>query len=177
MADKVFYALYDDDDILMDAAKKLVAKGVHVNDVFSPFPLHGIDPIIGVKKTRLAIVSFIFGLTGLSLALIGMRYFMIIDWPMNIGGKPNNTLMQNVLSFIPISFEFTVLLAAHGMGITYLIRNKTLPGMPATNPDPRTTNDHFSMKILHSENHQFSNDELEGMLKESGLVELNQKDI
>lgn len=177
MADKVFYALYDDDDILIDAAKKLVAKGVHVNDVFSPFPLHGIDPIIGVKKTRLAIVSFIFGLTGLSLALIGMRYFMIVDWPMNIGGKPNNTLMQNVLSFIPISFEFTVLLAAHGMGITYLIRNKTLPGMPATNPDPRTTNDHFSMKVLHSENQQFSNEELEGMLKESGLVELNQKDI
>jgi len=177
MADKVFYALYDDDDILADAAKAVVAKGVRVNDVYSPFPLHGIDPIIGVKKTRLAIVSFIFGMSGLLLAVIGMRYFMIIDWPMNIGGKPNNTLMQNILAFIPISFEFTVLLAAHGMGLTYLIRNNTLPGMPSTNPDPRTTNDHFSMKIKMSENHQFSNEEIEGMLKDSGLVELNQKDI
>jgi hypothetical protein len=177
MVNKVFYALYDDDDILLDAAKGLVSKGVRVNDVFSPFPIHGIDPVIGVTKTRLAIVSFIFGLFGLILALVGMRYFMIIDWPMNIGGKPNNTLMQNILAFIPISFEFTVLCAAHGMGLTYLIRNKTLPGMPATNPDPRTTNDHFSMKILQSENTQFSTEEMEGMLRESGLVELNQKDI
>lgn len=177
MADKVFYALYDDDDILKDAASAIVAKGVKVNDVFSPFPVHGIDPIIGVKKTRLAIVAFIFGLSGLTLALVGMRYFMIVDWPMNIGGKPNNTLVQNILAFIPISFEFTVLCAAHGMGLTYLIRNKTLPGMPATNPDPRTTNDHFSMKVVQSENSQFSSEELEGMLKESGLVELNQKDI
>lgn len=177
MADKVFYALYDDDDILKDAASAIVAKGVKVNDVFSPFPVHGLDPIIGVKKTRLAIVAFIFGLTGLTLALVGMRYFMIIDWPMNIGGKPNNTLIQNILAFIPISFEFTVLCAAHGMSLTYLIRNKTLPGMPATNPDPRTTNDHFSMKVVQSENSQFSSEELEAMLKESGLVELNQKDI
>lgn len=177
MADKVFYALYDDDGTLLDAAKELVAKGVRVNDVYSPFPIHGIDPVIGVKKTRLAIVAFIFGLTGLILALVGMRYFMIIDWPMNIGGKPNNTLMQNLLAFVPISFEFTVLCAAHGMSLTYLIRNKTLPGMPATNPDPRTTNDRFSMKVLHSENSQFSNDDIEGMLKGSGLVELNQKDI
>ena len=177
MTDKVFYALYDDDGTLLDAAKDLVAKGVRVNDVYSPFPIHGIDPVIGVKKTRLAIVAFIFGLTGLILAVVGMRYFMIIDWPMNIGGKPNNTLMQNMLAFVPISFEFTVLCAAHGMSLTYLIRNKTLPGMPATNPDPRTTNDRFSMKVLHSENTQFSNEDIEGMLKESGLVELNQKDI
>lgn len=177
MTDKVFYALYSDDGTLLDAAKDLVAKGVRVNDVYSPFPIHGIDPVIGVKKTRLAIVAFIFGLTGLILALVGMRYFMIIDWPMNIGGKPNNTLMQNILAFVPISFEFTVLCAAHGMSLTYLIRNKTLPGMPATNPDPRTTNDHFSMKIVGSENQQFSAEEIEGMLKGSGLVELNQKDI
>lgn len=177
MTDKVFYALYDDDGTLLDAAKELVAKGVRVNDVYSPFPIHGIDPVIGVKKTRLAIVAFIFGLTGLILALVGMRYFMITDWPMNIGGKPNNTLIQNILAFIPITFEFTVLLAAHGMSLTYLIRNKTLPGMPATNPDPRTTNDRFSMKVLHSENEQFSNEDIEGMLKESGLIELNQKDI
>lgn len=177
MTDKVFYALYSDDGTLLDAAKDLVAKGVRVNDVYSPFPIHGIDPVIGVKKTRLAIVAFIFGLSGLILALVGMRYFMIIDWPMNIGGKPNNTLMQNILAFVPISFEFTVLCAAHGMSLTYLIRNKTLPGMPATNPDPRTTNDHFSMKIVGSENGQFSAGEIEEMLKGSGLVELNQKDI
>src|SRR5690554_3954030 len=109
MADKVLYAMYDDDDVLKDGAKKLVAKGVRIAEVFSPFPIHGIDPIIGVKQTRLGIMSFIYGLTGLTLATIGMRYFMIDDWPMNIDGKPNGTYLENMLAFIPITFEFTVL--------------------------------------------------------------------
>lgn len=177
MADKVYYALYKDDEELKDAAKNLVENGIRVNDVFSPFPIHGIDPIIGVKQTRMGIVAFIFGITGTILALIGFQYFMISDWPMDIGGKPNENLFFNLPAFIPITFEFTVLLAAHGMAITYLIRNKTLPGMPAVNPDPRTTDDHFAIKILHSENPELNDDQLEELLKDTGIVELNQKDF
>jgi len=177
MADKVIYAMYDDDNVLKDGAKKLVSKGVKVSEVFSPFPIHGIDPIIGVKNTRLGIMAFIYGLIGLTLATVGMRYFMVVDWPMNIGGKPNFTYMDNILAFIPISFEFTVLCAAHGMAITYFLRNKTLPGMPAQNPDPRTTDDRFVMELRTSENSQFSAEELEAMLKETGIVELDQKDV
>jgi len=45
-----------------------------------------------VKQTRIAMAAFIYGCVGLSLALFGMWYFMIQDWPMNIGGKPNFTL-------------------------------------------------------------------------------------
>ncbi|HRP52314.1 MAG TPA: DUF3341 domain-containing protein [Fluviicola sp.] len=177
MAEKVIYAMYDDDDVLKDGAKKLVAKGVKIADVFSPFPIHGIDPIIGVKNTRLGIMSFLYGLTGLTLATIGMRYFMIEDWPMNIGGKPNESYLDNVLSFIPISFEFTVLCAAHGMAITYLIINKTLPGMPATNPDPRTTDDKFVMELRINENSRYSEAELMAMLNETGVIEIDQKEV
>ncbi|WP_294673833.1 DUF3341 domain-containing protein [uncultured Fluviicola sp.] len=177
MAEKVIYAMYDDDDVLKDGAKKLVAKGVKVADVFSPFPIHGIDPIIGVKHTRLGIMAFLYGLTGTALATLGMNYFMIHDWPMNIGGKPSMTYLDNVLAFIPITFEFTVLCAAHGMAITYLLLNKTLPGMPATNPDPRTTDDKFVMELRLSDNGQFSEGELMTMLNETGVIEIDQKDI
>ena len=177
MSDKVLYVMYDDDEVLKNSAKKLVAKGVKISEVFSPFPIHGIDPIIGVKNTRLGIMAFLYGLTGLTLATIGMRYFMIVDWPMNIGGKPNFSYLENMLAFVPISFEFTVMCAAHGMAITYLLRNKTLPGMPAQNPDPRTTDDKFVIEIRLSENDKFTSDELEGMLKETGLIELDQKEI
>lgn len=177
MADKVIYAMYDDDDVLKDGAKKLVSKGVKINEVFSPFPIHGIDPIIGIKNTRLGIMAFIYGLIGLTLATVGMRYFMIVDWPMNIGGKPSMSYMENMLSFIPITFEFTVLCAAHGMAITYLLVNKTLPGMPAQNPDPRTTDDKFVMELRLSENASFSSNDLEGMLKDTGVIELDLKEI
>ena len=177
MAEKIIYAMYDDDDVLKDGAKKLVAKGVKVSEVFSPFPIHGIDPIIGVQNTRLGIMAFLYAITGTMLATIAMRYFMITDWPMNIGGKPNNTYLDNILAFIPVTFEVTVLCAAHGMAITYLLRNKTLPGMPAQNPDPRTTDDKFVIELKHSENSQFSEDELLSMLKQTGIIEIDQKEI
>lgn len=177
MAETVIYAMYDDDDVLKNGAKKLVSKGVKIAEVFSPFPIHGIDPIIGVKNTRLGIMAFLYGLIGLTLATVGMRYFMIVDWPMNIGGKPSFSYLENMLAFIPITFEFTVLCAAHGMAITYLLVNKTLPGMPAQNPDPRTTDDKFVMEVRLSQNSSFSASELEKMLKETGVIELDQKDI
>ncbi|WP_107039097.1 DUF3341 domain-containing protein [Brumimicrobium mesophilum] len=173
----VFYAMYNDDDVLKDGAKKLVAKGVKVTDVFSPFPIHGLDPIIGLKETRLGIMAFIYGLTGLALALIGMRYIMITDWPMNIGGKPNFSFLENMLAFVPITFELTVLFAAHAMAITYFLVNKTIPGMVAENPDPRTTDDRFVMELRLSDNSKFSEKELEDMLMETGIVELDQKHI
>ena len=169
--------MYDDDEVLKNSAKQLVSKGVKISEVFSPFPIHGIDPIIGVKNTRLGIMAFLYGLTGLTLATVGMRYFMIVDWPMNIGGKPNFSYLENMLAFVPISFEFTVMCAAHGMAITYLLRNKTLPGMPAQNPDPRTTDDKFVMEIRMSENHNVTEAELDGMLQEIGFLELDKKEI
>lgn len=177
MAEKIIYAMYDDDDVLKDGAKKLVAKGVKVAEVFSPFPIHGIDPIIGVKNTRLGIMAFLYGLTGMTLATIAMRYFMIVDWPMNIGGKPNGSYLENMLAFVPITFEFTVLCAAHGMALTYLLRNRTLPGIPAKNPDPRTTDDRFVMEFRMSENTKFTAEELEEMLKSTGVVEIDQKEV
>ncbi len=177
MSDKVLYVMYDDDHVLKDSAKKLVEKGVKITEVFSPFPIHGIDPIIGVKNTRLGIMAFLYGLTGLTLATIGMRFFMVTDWPMNIGGKPNFSYLENILAFVPISFEFTVMCAAHGMAITYLLRNKTLPGMPAQNPDPRTTDDKFVMEIRLSENNKISEKELDKMLQEVGYLELDKKEI
>ncbi len=167
--------MYDDDDKLMAAAKALVAKGIRIKDVYSPFPVHGLDPVIGIKRTRLAIASFMYAMTGTSLALLGMWYFMIQDWPMNIGGKPSFSLLENVTAFIPVTFEFSVLCGAHGMAITYLLRNGTLPGMPASNPDPRTTDDKFVVEIT-TDNNSMSADELEAAIRATDLLELSIKD-
>jgi hypothetical protein len=177
MADKVIYAMYDDDDTTKDACKFLVGKGVHVSDVYSPFPIHGIDPIIGVKHTRLGINAFLYGLTGTMLAMIAIRYMMIVDWPQNIGGKPNFDFFHNLPAFVPILFEFTVLCAAHGMAFTYFLRNKTLPGMPARNPDPRTTDDRFVVELKLEDNHSFTAEELMKLVKTTEIVEIEEKII
>ena len=172
---KIFHVMYDDDAKVMTAAGKLVGQGIRVKDVYSPFPIHGIDPVIGIKRTRLAICSFMYAMTRHVLALLGMWYFMINDWPMNIGGKPSFSLIENVTAFIPVTFEFSVLCGAHGMAITYLLRNGTLPGMPASNPDPRTTDDKFVVEIT-TDNNSMSADELEAAIRATDLLELSIKD-
>ena len=166
--------MYDDEQKLLEAAKKLVKQGISVKEVFSPFPIHGIDPVIGVTRTRLAICSFLYATTGTLLSILGTWYFMVYDWDWNIGGKPNFTWIQNAPAFVPVMFEFSVFCGAHGMAITYLLRNGTLPGMPATNPDPRTTDDKFVMEITTEDNRQ-SADEIESMLRATDIYELSVK--
>jgi hypothetical protein len=172
MSKKIIHGIYDDDGQLVEGAKRLRAQGIKIKDVFSPFPIHGIDPIIGVPRTRLAICSFIYGITGTSLALLMMWYMMVSDWPMDIGGKPSFFLYTNLPAFIPVTFEITVLCAAHGMAITFLLRSWLLPGVSAKNPDPRTTDDKFLMLIE-------ADDANAGMivstLKQTGASEVNEK--
>ena len=76
---------------------------------------------------------------------------------------------------MPVTFEFTVLCGAHGMAITYLLRNGTLPGMPASNPDPRTTDDKFVLEILTEENDMDAAG-LESAVKETDVMEVSIKE-
>ena len=76
-----------------------------------------------------------------------MNYIMIEDWPMDIGGKPSFSYIQNMPSFVPIMFELTVFFAAHLMVITFYLRSKLWPFKKAENPDVRTTDDHFLMEV------------------------------
>ena len=173
MSKKVIYGLYDDDDVILQAVKDIREKGIHINEVYSPFPIHGLDHALALKPTRLAITSFIYGCTGLSLALLMMWYMMIHDWPMNIGGKPSFSLIQNLPAFVPITFEMTVFFASHLMVLTYLIRCKLYPGSVETSPDPRTTDDMFLMEIESHENDK----EIVDLLKKTGAVEIKEEKI
>jgi hypothetical protein len=94
---------------------------------------------------------------------------------MNIGGKPNFSLLENLPAFIPITFEMTVFCAAHGMAVTYMLRNGIYPGKKNWNPDIRTTDDKFLMLIDMEENHSVSAEEIKSILKENGVEEISEK--
>ncbi|SDE15096.1 quinol:cytochrome c oxidoreductase membrane protein [Pricia antarctica] len=152
MATKVIHAIYTDDDVLLDAVKKVRAAKYTIKEVFTPFPVHGLDKAVGIEPTRIAIASFLYGLLGLTVAVVMMNYIMIVDWPQDIGGKPSFTFIQNMPAFIPIMFELTVFFAGHLMVITFYLRSKIWPFRKAENPDLRTTDDHFLMEIeVHGE--------------------------
>ena len=100
--------VFDDEDVLVNAVRTLRGKGVKIHEVFTPFPVHGLDEVLGYRRSRLPIAAFLFGMTGTSLALLMQFWMLGYDWPMIIGGKPHSSLPP----FIPVTFEFTVLLSA-----------------------------------------------------------------
>lgn len=147
MASKVIHAIYTDDDLLLQAVKQVREARYHISEIYTPFPVHGLDKAMGLAPTRIAIASFIYGLIGISFATWMMNFIMIEDWPMDIGGKPSFSFFQNMPSFVPIMFEMTVFFAAHLMVITFYLRSRLWPFKTAENPDLRTTDDHFLMEV------------------------------
>ncbi len=147
MSDKVIHVLYNDDDVLMDAVKATRAAHHHIEEIYTPFPVHGLDKAMGLAPTRIAICAFIYGIIGLSFATWLLNYVMIENWPQDIGGKPSFSFIQNMPAFVPIMFEMTVFFAAHLMVHTFYLRSKLWVGKKAENPDPRTTDDHFLMEV------------------------------
>ena len=168
MSNKVIHALYNDDDVLMDAVKQTRLAHHHIEEVYTPFPVHGLDKAMGLAPTRIAICAFLFGLTGLSFATWLMNNIMIQDWPQDIGGKPSFSYIQNMPAFVPIMFEETVFFAAHLMVITFYMRSKLWPFKVAENPDVRTTDDHFLMEVAVNNNES----ELTSFLESTGAVEV-----
>lgn len=166
---KVIHAIYTDDDVLMSAVKKVKAEKYHIEEIYTPFPVHGLDKAMGLAPTRLAITAFLYGCVGLAVSVVMMDYIMIEDWPQDIGGKPSFSYIENMPAFVPIMFELTVFFAAHLMVITFYLRSKMWPFKKAENPDPRTTDDHFLMEIAVHNNEE----SLTNLLKDTGAVEIN----
>ncbi len=166
---KVIHAFYNDDEVVLDAVKKVKAANHHIEEVFCPFPVHGLDKAMGLAPTKIAITSFMYGITGLGIAIWLTYYTMIADWPQDIGGKPSFSWAENMPAFVPIMFELTVFFAAHLMVITFYMRSRIWPFKKAENPDPRTTDDHFLMEIELHDNEE----ELTALLNETGAVEIN----
>jgi hypothetical protein len=170
MASKVIHALYNDDDLLMQAVKQTREKKYHIEEVYTPFPVHGLDKVMGLEPTRIAITSFMYGLVGLAVAITMMNFIMIEDWPQDIGGKPSFSYIENMPAFVPIMFELTVFFAAHLMVITFYMRSKLWPFKKAENPDVRTTDDHFLMAVDAGANNL---EEMSKFFYDTGAVEIS----
>jgi Protein of unknown function (DUF3341) len=164
--------IFDDEDILLHAVEQIRDKGVKIQEVYSPFPVHGLDEALGYRRTRLPIAAFLFGLTGTGLALLMQIWMLGYDWPMIIGGKNFASLPP----FIPVTFELTVLISALGMVATFLIVSDMKPYNWPRSYDLRSTDDKHVMAIDLDSN-KLSKADIGQILKESGAEEVNEKNF
>lgn len=164
--------IFDDEDVVLSAITKVRESGVRIHEVYSPYPIHGIDTALGYKRTRLPIAAFLFGLTGTILALTMQIWMLGYDWPMIIGGKN----FWSIPPFIPVTFELTVLLSALGMVGTFMIVSDLKPYKKPRIFDIRITDDMHAMAIDLSANVK-KREEIASLLKDTGALEINNKDF
>jgi hypothetical protein len=143
MIKKFAVGCFDDEKVLFPAVKNVRRAGYKIHDVYTPFPVHGMDHAIGIRETSLHTAGFIFGITGTATALGFMSWVFAKDWPLNIGGKPHFPLP----AFIPIIFEVTVLFASVGMVLTFCYLCQMSPMLKKHHFHPRATDDLFVMVI------------------------------
>ncbi|MFC2124531.1 DUF3341 domain-containing protein [Bacteroidota bacterium] len=135
--------VFNDDEIALSAAKLLRENNIKIHEVYSPFPIHGIDDVLGYKRSRLPRVAFLFGTLGLLIALVMQFWMMGIDWPMIIGGKDFASLPP----FIPVTFELTVLISALGMVGVFMLASNLKPYKKPRIFDLRITDDKHVIAI------------------------------
>src|SRR6186713_3368578 len=165
--------IFEDEDVLVHAVENIREKGVKIQEVFSPFPVHGLDDALGYRRSRLPKAAFLFGITGTSLALFTQIWMLGFDWPMIIGGKNFASLPP----FIPVTFEFTVLLSAFGMVGTFFIASDMKPYKWPRQFDVRSTDDKHVMAVDLAHNKSLSKAQLSQLLMEAGASEVNEKNF
>lgn len=170
-SNKYIVGLWDHEEVYLHAIEHIRHKGIEIYDSLTPFPVHGLDEALGLRETRLHTAGFMFGATGTTLALTFMTWVMTTNYPLNFGGKPYFALP----SFIPITFELTVLFAAWGMTLTYLVRNKLWPGRVPKIYDKRTTDDRFALVFDAAKLTDVQADEIRSICKHEGAVEVKDR--
>lgn len=170
--DKKFtIGIFDDSDKLLHAVDTLKNKGVKIFDCYTPFPVHHLDKALGYERTNITIGAFLCGMLG-SLTGFTLAYYMnVVDWPMIIGGKPQD--ISVFTSFIPVIFELTILFTAFGMVILFFARSRMIHGIKEDLLSRRQTDDHMVLAIDNGEDQAISNTEIQSLLKNEGAIEVN----
>lgn len=105
---------------VLHAAEKVRDAGFRKWDVFTPFPVHGLDKAMGIKNSPVGWFSFIGGCTGYTLGMLMIWWMNAVDYKIVIGGKP----MFSPFSAFPPSYELTILLGSFGSLLGMLFLNR-----------------------------------------------------
>ena len=142
------YAVFDTTDKIIRAAQEIRKSKYTGYDCFTPFPVDGLYEAMGLVKSKLPVITFIFCLAGAVLGFSLQWWIHGSLYPLNFGGKP----LFSWPSFIPVTFEIMIFLGGHLTVIAFLILNH-LPDKKPKIPDLRLTVDRFALWIPENSNH------------------------
>jgi len=158
--------IFDDEVTLMQAVHNVKAKGIKINEIFMPYPVHEALEAMG-KKSRFTFIAFLFGVIGAVSVLSFLYYTSVIDWPIDYGGKPTNAFP----SFIVITIVLTIFTVTILSLFAFSARAGIYPGKKFTMPDSRSTDDKFVI-VFDKSNLLIDTAAFNSLLKESGASEI-----
>jgi len=156
-------------DALVQAVTEIREQGFKIYDVYTPCPVHGLAEAMGLHRSRLPYVTLVAGIVGLLTAIGFQFYAAVFDWPLNVGGKPDNS----TLAFVPIAFELTVLAAGLATAGAFLLRSGLISRPGARIVDPRVTDDRFAI-VLRWRSSAFDTREVQGIMLACGAIGIRQ---
>jgi hypothetical protein len=166
----VMFGIFEDPDKFLHTVAHVNQSGANILDCYTPFPIHGIDKAMGLKRSLLPVGAFISGCLGFLTAATIQLYMMHFDWPMVIGNKPTIGV-----SFVPVLFEMSVLFTAFGMAFMFFVRSKMIHGkLPQERIDFRQTDDRMVVAIA-TDGPSVNKNELSNMLFSGGAVEVKER--
>jgi mono/diheme cytochrome c family protein len=170
MPDKKLFgiaALFDSPDSIIKAAKKIKEAGYKNYDINTPYPIHGMDDVVAAKPSRLGYVTLFIGFSAAAFILSFMWWTLAINYPLIVGGKPFFPLP----AFIPITFEFTVLLGVLStvFGMFAIVFNLPFNSHPLLDTEymRNVTSDKYGA-VIEADDPQFDEIKVKAYLKSLG---------
>ena len=143
MSDRMLLGFFEDEEDVLSATRALRRSGFRIADVYAPYAVHGLDKAMGLEPSRLPWICFALGLAGASFKVWFEVWTSATDWPINVGGKPFNSLP----AFVPVTFEVMVLCAGLSTVLAFFIAARLFPGKKSALPDAGVTDDRFVIVI------------------------------
>lgn len=171
MSKQHIISVFNDEDALLSAIRKVRKEGADIAEIYTPYPIHEAIEAMG-KKSKFTLAAFLYGFAGALSVLAFLMYTAVWDWPINYGGKPTNAFP----SFIVVTIVLTILTITLLSLFTFSLRAKVYPGKKYFMPDTRSMDDKFVMVFETGEN-QDSNEKLMKILNEEGASEIYHKEL
>jgi hypothetical protein len=170
MSRRVVVGVFDDEANLLGVTKQARADGLKVVDVFTPYAVHGLDAAMGLRASRLPWVCFFAAIIGATLKLWFEFWTSMVDWPLNIGGKPWNSLP----AFVPVTFEVMVLSAGVTTVFVFFVLARLRPGKRMALIHPGVTDDKFIL-VLEETDAQFDLRRVRSLFAKFGALAVEER--
>jgi hypothetical protein len=170
MSKRLFIGVFDNEDNTLAAVRASRQHGFKVVDVYAPYAVHGVEEAMGLAPSRLPWFVFAVGLLGATLKVWFEFWTTAVDWPVNVGGKPFNSLP----AFVPVTFEVMVLFAAVGAVLSFFVVCRLYPAKRVVLPVAGVTDNRFAV-VLEQTDSTFEPAEVQKMFENFHAVRVEEQ--